>query len=541
MELPSRNEEARVEASLSLPSPTIITSDSTTGCIHHNHHQRPHTLPRFYPHWRNGAPVFYGNREALGWALDAVGRAVTFIAAGAFLGTALLHLARVEVGCATEPEAGSNQLPECHARVYGLFRPSSFLTTYTVVVGLASAVFLPVMGAIVDYTPHRRRVGRVLSVTLCALVLPQLLLLSDTTWLAVAALQIGVAFCGWAQSMITHAYLPELSDKTEELAVFVQFFTICSLGAMVLFLIFVIALSTWFDLGDIDTARLGLGVAWTISVVTLYLAWAHLMQTRPALRPLPPNRSLWTAGFYQVWHSGRIIARDWKALKWFYVYVVLVDGAVGSLGTIMITYLTDRLLFTSTENGVAILLLLVGSVPGALVAGRLNRRWKNPVVGSLLATILLAANTIVAAVVLKEAHQQLETYVLAFIWGAGTGWKWTCDRLVISTILPVTGQDAELMGLYLFCGQAFTWIPPLVYTGMNEAGIDQRIGIGSVSLFFIFGAVSISSMGPYRDAVVLAGRVVAVGHGSSAEPSDSIGVEVLSPKHPELVRSEELP
>jgi len=70
---------------------------------------------------------FRGNREALGWALDAVARSVA-LAPLVFLSTAIVHLAKKEAGCPTEIPEGYMEAPECDGRVYGL-RPSSLLTT----------------------------------------------------------------------------------------------------------------------------------------------------------------------------------------------------------------------------------------------------------------------------------------------------------------------------------------------------------------------------------------------------------------------------
>lgn len=85
-------------------------------------------LSRFYPRWK-GKPVYYGNPEALGWALDTVGRAIYFIGLGAFLGTALLQLAREAAGC--EPDQ------PCTKTINGM-KPSSLLTTYTMIVGVVT-------------------------------------------------------------------------------------------------------------------------------------------------------------------------------------------------------------------------------------------------------------------------------------------------------------------------------------------------------------------------------------------------------------------
>jgi len=457
----------------------------------------------WHPMWR-GQPVYHGNAEALGWALDSVGRSVAFIGAGAFLSTALLRLAKEAAGCETEAPPGSNTIPECNERVYGI-RPSSLLTTYTIVVGIVSAILMPLIGAVVDYTPHRLAVGQWLSVVFCVMLVPQIFI-NENTWFAVALIQIGVAFAGWMQTMVTYAYLPELSNSVERLNRYTQSFTMLSFGSMVLYLAGVVGVSSLAGFGDDDiaTARLGQSVSFCVSSVMLYLSWGRLLKKRPAARTLPPGKSLWTAGFIQVYHTSIHIYKYLPSLRWFYISVALIDAGVNSLATIMITYLTDTLGFSSQENGIAILLMLVGSIPGAVIAGRSTARF-DPIRSSIAATLILAINTIIAGVVLKEQGQQIETYLLAAGWGLGTGWKWTTDRLLASVLIP-PGQDAELMGVYLFAGQILTWLPPLVFTVLNEAGVSQRIGIGTLAIYFFFGAIALVLMGSFKVAVAAAGR-----------------------------------
>jgi hypothetical protein len=103
----------------------------------------PQSTSRFFPTWR-GKPVYHGNEEALAWGLDIVARAVAFVAMGAFVGTALLRIAKEAAGCETQPPAGSTSVPECNGRVYGI-RPSSLLTTYTMTVGVVSAALMPLV------------------------------------------------------------------------------------------------------------------------------------------------------------------------------------------------------------------------------------------------------------------------------------------------------------------------------------------------------------------------------------------------------------
>jgi MFS-type transporter involved in bile tolerance (Atg22 family) len=62
------------------------------------------------------------------------------------------------------------------------------------------------------------------------------------------------------------------------------------------------------------------------------------------------------------------------------------------------------------------------------------------------------------------------------------------------------------MGLYLFAGQVITWVPPLVFTGMNEAGVPQRIGIISLDIFFCISIIAYILMGSYKEALQVASR-----------------------------------
>lgn len=170
----------------------------------------------------------------------------------------------------------------------------------------------------------------------------------------------------------------------------------------------------------------------------------------------------------------------------------------------MLTYLTDTLGFSSTENGTAILIMLIGSIPGAFVAGR-TVTWLNPIRSCALATLLLTINTIIVSLILTGVGQVVRAYILFAIYGIGIGWKWTTDRLLASLLIP-SGQDAELMGVYLFAGQVLSWLPPLIYTILNELGVSQSSNIGVLSFYFTCGLVALLLIGNYDSAIEQRGR-----------------------------------
>jgi MFS transporter, UMF1 family len=96
---------------------------------------------------------------------------------------------------------------------------------------------------------------------------------------------------------------------------------------------------------------------------------------------------------------------------------------------------------------------------------------------------------------------------MAFFWGTGVGWKWTCDRLTASSIIPA-GQDTELMGVFLFAGQCISWLPPLVYTAINEAGVTQRIGVASLNVWLVISLLGYCLIGGYTTARSLSRRTL---------------------------------
>ena len=81
---------------------------------------------------------------------------------GAFLVTALLKLATDAVGCETERLPGESKVRDCNNKVHGM-KPSSLTTVYATAIGLAAALVMPVVGTIVNTTPYRRSIRRLLA------------------------------------------------------------------------------------------------------------------------------------------------------------------------------------------------------------------------------------------------------------------------------------------------------------------------------------------------------------------------------------------
>mmetsp|Transcript_62987 Transcript_62987/g.186036 ORF Transcript_62987/g.186036 Transcript_62987/m.186036 type:complete len:537 (-) Transcript_62987:375-1985(-) len=469
--------------------------------------------------WCCQAP-YGGNGEALGWALDGMGRSVSFMGAAVFGGTALLHLAKEEAGCETEPPEGETEVPDCDGRVYGI-RPSSLLTTLSTVVALVSAALLPLVGSIIDHTPHRLLVGRVSAIVVVVLLFP-FIFINENTWFAMGILVLFVAFAGWIHTCISFAYLPEVTDDEDEMMRFTASFTIVQYISTVGYILAMVGILYVLGLTDdsIASNRIAQIVSFTFTSCVFCFAWTNLFRERPAFQKVPEGSTVLTAGFKNVYLTSKRIYKDYSALKWFYVAVAFSDAGAQSLASVALTFVTDQLQFTTTENGMAVIILLVGTVPGCMLSKQVTRRF-SPVHSAAACLLLLAGVTAVAASLLTGPDQKPLAFVCAAAWGVGTGWKYSSERFIVCQIIP-KGQDAELMGLYLFFGQVLVWLPALIFTAMNEAGVSMRIGIGIIGIFFLLGMAGYFMVGDYKEAVRVANA------GVESRISTSVGAETGS-------------
>jgi MFS-type transporter involved in bile tolerance (Atg22 family) len=124
-----------------------------------------------------------------------------------FLSSSILFLSAEEAGCLNEE--GDEILDSCDGEVYGM-RPASFLSNIAVVSGLLSALFMPVFGAMIDYTDHRRTVGAISAFLMMLIQATQIGTVS-ATWFPMAILQAASGFLIRIQLLATLAYLPDIA------------------------------------------------------------------------------------------------------------------------------------------------------------------------------------------------------------------------------------------------------------------------------------------------------------------------------------------
>mmetsp|Transcript_15261 Transcript_15261/g.24742 ORF Transcript_15261/g.24742 Transcript_15261/m.24742 type:complete len:593 (+) Transcript_15261:32-1810(+) len=439
--------------------------------------------------------------EALGWTLDACARGVAVMGTAVFVSSDLLRLAKEATGCVEYEEMWQE---DCQERVYGM-RPSSVLTDIVMVVGLLSAVLMPLVGSIIDHTDYRRAVGSISAGFMSIMILVQMLVMEDF-WFMAAILQIFVAFSYTIHLCATYAYLPELTSNHEKLTQYTARFTAVQYGGSVVFLMAMVGgLSLLNRDEQYRSSTISQTVVFVVCCIFFGYAWTSLFRPRPASQQVPENKTLVSAGFWKIYKTAQTILLHHSAIKWFLVSAAFTQAATTTFSTIAITYMTEQLGFDSRENGTAILILLLFGVPGTRIAAWLTSSI-NPIRSLQTNLIFWICSIAAAAVCLYKPDQQGTAYVFAMFWGLAIGWVYPTEKTLYVTIIP-RGQEAELMGTYICACQMLSWLPPLIFSVMNEMGFSMRSGLITLTFYFTVSFFILFLVGDYDEAVAHARQI----------------------------------
>lgn len=125
---------------------------------------------------------------------------------------------------------------------------------------------------------------------------------------------------------------------------------------------------------------------------------------------------------------------------------------------------------------------------------------KNPLktfrYGLIFLTFVIA--TTVGA--LDRPERKNWTYLVAVFWGIAYGWIFPAQRTLQVTLTP-RGQETEIMGMFTFVTQVIGWLPALIFSIMNEKGVDMRWGVSVLAWFLLLSILLLFGVGDYDAAV----------------------------------------
>jgi UMF1 family MFS transporter len=433
--------------------------------------------------------------EVAGQAMDAAARG-PLNQTGGYVGSAIVRLAARDAGCLVGPG-------RCNKTVYGI-QPSSLLTVTSAIAGVCAALLMPVFGAIIDHTQHRRLVG-VISGALAVIAVGAQLSISQSTWFFVLWMDAIGGFSLLVHSANTFAYLPDLTLDYAVLSHYTSRINMRQFSVQFVYLSIVIIIGQFRDLdrsvaSSVQTAKDAAGLAFGIGAICIGYAWMFLFRQRPALSKVPEDSTLLRTGFGQVFKTSKKIWKDYGALKWFMISLLWSpEAGAGVVQSIAVTFLTVVMRFSGLEIAKANLILIAANLPGSMFS-----KWCcakiNPLNSYRAGLLTLSISVAVSCAIFEGYEQREAVYGFSAAWGFAMGWTYPSQRVLLVSLIP-KGQETEMMGLFTFMGQILGWLPPLIFTIMNENGVDQRWGLGLIPMFCMLAFLCTLPMGSYKDAV----------------------------------------
>ena len=441
----------------------------------------------------------YSCIEANGCLIDVYARATIFMSSF-FVGPALLKLASSQAikidGCLE----GDKEYDECvkASRIYG-FKPSSLLTNMGAIASLIAVVALPIFGAVVDFTSYRRQVGMYTAFGVTLIKVFELGL-GPSTWFFVVCLQIISNLLYQTHSATMYSYSAELSNQPTTQSKYQSSFALVMFASMFLYMLEVLIPSRTLELDDIGAARIAIFVSIVNSGPLFSFSWIYFFQDKPPASKIPHDQNILTAGFRKLASTFNEISNKYTHVKHFLIYcIVWSEASAAALPTIATTYMSEFLEMDSLQIGMVLLIVMIGGMPGSLIGDYFCRFYRNPLRSAQICLTLFSLNTLCAGLILRESNKNL-MYGFSFIWGICHGWMRPQHMTIFVTITPQENGAVELMGLFLFSCQILSFLPPLVFTILNEMGAPMWVGITSLAMYSLTGLFGLLFMVDYEAA-----------------------------------------
>ncbi len=428
-------------------------------------------------------PPINDKREIFGWAMyDWANSAFSTTIGTVFLGPYLASLA------ATAAESYSDGM----ARFLGIpVAPDSFMPyAVSLSVGL-QVLFLPILGAIADYSHRRKQLMRFFAIFGALATIGLFLVTQPLWWLGGVLFVIGNLAFG-AAIVFYNAYLPDIASEDQRDRVSSYGWAMGYLGGGLLLLLNLVFYQLHEQLG-IPTGlaiRINMASAGVWWLGFAFITWSRLVARRPT-RKLPSEESYLKVGLRQLSKTIKEIRNFPETLKFLLAYFLYNDG-IQTVITVSATFAAAPLIRGGVEIDqgtltMVILMIQFVAFGGALFWGRLAK-WvgaKNSVIISL---VIWLGVVIFAYGGLRGDSRILQFWILGALIAIVLGGSQAISRSLFAQMIP-KGKEAEYYSFYEISERGTSWIGPLIFGVMNQLFGSLRPAILSLIFFFVMGLI----------------------------------------------------
>lgn len=435
----------------------------------------------------------YSRSEQVGWYFyDWANSAFSTTVITTFLGPFLTALANKAA-----ENSGGYVYPLGISVRAGSFYP--YMVSLSVVL---QVFFLPVLGAVADYTNLKKQFLGLFAYIGAFATICFFFVTGDRYWLG--GLLFLIANLSFGASIVFYnAYLPDLAPADDRDRISSQGWALGYLGGGVLLLlnlIFVQFIASGMGIDTLDAARICIisaGVWWALFT----LIPLNRLKRREAVNQLPPGSNYFTIGFRQLGHTVREMPKLPHTLLFLVAYLLYNDG-IQTVIALSADFGAQELKLDTGVLVQVILMVQFVAFVGALVFNYVANR-----IGTKRA---IMASLVIWAGVTVYAWRFLETQAQFFIMGAVIalvlGGSQALSRSLFSLMIP-HGRESEYFSLYEVSERGTSWLGPLLFGLALQFTGSYRIAILSVAIFFIAGLLLLPFVN-IRRAITEAGNEV---------------------------------
>jgi UMF1 family MFS transporter len=365
-----------------------------------------------------------------------------------------------------------------------------YLTSFATI---ASAFVLPLVGAFVDQSAHKKRLlaGFAWSGSLFAALL---FLMRGDQWQVGAVAVVMSSILGGCSLVCYYAMLVDIATEEERDRVSSRGWAWGYLGGGLLLLL---------DLGVFlghDALGISESLAVRLSLLSAALWWAGFtvipvlgLRSRAPVLVVEPGRGLMQRSFGQLITTLRELRSYPMTLTFLLAFLFYNDGIQTVIG-VASTYGSEQLGFGQTVLIATILVIQFVAFGGALAFGRLAERYG--AYRSILWGTYVWMAIVVVAMLLPAGNVTLFLLVSVAI-GIVLGGTQALSRSFFSLLIP-RGRAGEYFALYNACERGTSWFGTFLFGVVFQLTGSYRPSIVALVVFFVLGAVFLLRLDPER-------------------------------------------
>ena len=425
------------------------------------------------------APRPGNRREQFGWYFyDWANSAFSTTVGAVFLGPYVSSLAEQAAG------------PDGLVRLLGIPIAPYSLVSYCISISvILQVLFLPILGAIADYSSLRKRLLQVFAVA-GAVATMFMFFVTDQTWWLGCLLFIVANLCFGAAIVFYNAFLPDIAEPDDRDRVSSWGWALGYLGGGILLTLNLVLFLMR------DTIGIDSGMAVRINLFSAGLWWFgwsfvtwRLLRSRDVAKALPPGETYLSTGLKQLWTTFKETAKYPHTIRFLLAYLLYNDGIQ--------TVFASAAVFAAApliqgglgiEQGMltqVILMIQFVAFGGALLFGRIAIRIgakRALVIGLVIWTVVV----IYAYLGLRGENRILEFWILGAFIALVMGGTQAVSRSLFANMIP-QGKEAEFFSIYEVSERGTSWLGPLAFGLVNQLFGSLRPAIFSIILFFVVG------------------------------------------------------